>query len=313
MSALALLLSVAEAQDIRGGEITYQWLWGTTYSFDIVMYTQTNIGASHDTVIFDYGDSEIDTLSGTSISYQSLTEWNYSAIHTFPGPGNYSTSLTDSFRIASIQNIGSSSSKTITLQLSLLIGSIDTNSSPVLLTKQPSIFSDGNFFYHSVNAFDPNGDSLSYTLNTLSSDISYYLPAGANIDPITGDFQMPFFNSPHLVILEILEWRDGAIIGRLNREMIFDSTATTSTETLASEESLIKLYPNPVQNMFTVESAANLDRVMLYSVQGELILEFEHIDRTQIVLNISGLSSGVYIIIAYDSYDRSFMGKLVAE
>ena len=312
-STLALLPLGTEAQDIRGGEITYQWISGTTYSFDIVMYTQTNIGDNHDTVIFDFGDGELDTLNGSPISILDLTEWNYSATHTFPGPGIYITTLTDSFRIASIQNLDASSSKSISIYNTLLISAMDTNSSPVLLTKQPSIYSDGNYFYHSINAYDPNGDSLSFALNSLTGDITYLVPTGATIDPITGDFQMPVNSSPLLVILEIIEWRGGVIIGKLNREMIFDSTATTSVNTFSLQESLFKIYPNPVQGRFTIESETNLDRVTLFSPQGKQVLTFVNIEKKVMEIEIGSLLSGIYLIIAHDTNDQRYVEKLVTE
>ena len=312
-STLALLPLWTEAQDIRGGEITYHWISGTTYSFDIVMYTQTSIGDSHDTVIFDFGDGELDTLNGSPISIFDLTEWNYSATHTFPGPGIYITTLTDSFRIASIQNLDASSSKSISINNTMLIDATDTNSSPVLLTKQPSIFSDGNYFYHSINAYDPNGDSISFALNAPAGDLTYLVPIGATIDPITGDFQMPFSNSPHLVIIEILEWQDGLIIGRINREMIFDSTATTSIKTLSPDRNMLQIYPNPAQNRLTIEAEVNIDRVVIYSLLGKEILAFQNINKNLIVIDIDSLSSGVYLVIAYGSDDQSYMNKLVTK
>ena len=74
---------------------------------------------------------------------------------------------------------------------------------------------------------------------------------------------------------------------------------------LQSSENLIKLYPNPVSSLLTIENL-NQSRITIYDLQGRVVVEFEG-EQTMSV-DVSGFPNGVYTV-AVDGT----MQKLIVE
>ncbi len=84
-------------------------------------------------------------------------------------------------------------------------------------------------FIHNANAFDPDGDSLSYELIFCKGSEGlpipgYSYPAASNsfsLDAITGDlvWDSPTGCGEYNVAFLIKEWRNGVLIGFVERDM----------------------------------------------------------------------------------------------
>ena len=74
---------------------------------------------------------------------------------------------------------------------------------------------------------------------------------------------------------------------------------------LQSSENLVKLYPNPVSSLLTIENL-NQSRITIYDLQGRVVVEFEG-EQTMSV-DVSGFPNGVYTV-AVDGT----MQKLIVE
>jgi plastocyanin len=74
---------------------------------------------------------------------------------------------------------------------------------------------------------------------------------------------------------------------------------------LQSSENLVKLYPNPVSSLLTIENL-NQSRITIYDLQGRVVVEFEG-EQTMSV-DVSGFPNGVYTV-AVDGK----MQKLIVE
>ena len=74
---------------------------------------------------------------------------------------------------------------------------------------------------------------------------------------------------------------------------------------LQSSENLVKLYPNPVSSLLTIENI-NHSRITIYDLQGRVVVEFEG-EQTMSV-DVSGFPNGVYTV-AVDGT----MQKLIVE
>ena len=123
------------------------------------------------------------------------------------------------------------------LETVLLIGDastgLDTNSSPILLIPPIDNACSGKMYIHNAGAFDPNGDSLSYELVNCLEHYNqvipgFFIPPNIAIDALTGDLiwdtPPPVINTnkgfdEYNVCFEIIEWRNGVIIGRVLRDM----------------------------------------------------------------------------------------------
>ncbi|MBL0098382.1 MAG: hypothetical protein IPP46_19215 [Bacteroidetes bacterium] len=151
----------------------------------------------------------------------------YVRTHVYPGTGSYIMYFLDENRNANVINIPGSVNIPFYVQTQLIISpAFLTNSSPQLL--QPPI-DDGavnRLFIHNPNAYDPDGDSLSYELVPCKGfggspiPTFFYPPASTSftLDAITGDliWDSPMQQGEFNVAMIIREWRNIPGIGLLN-------------------------------------------------------------------------------------------------
>jgi plastocyanin len=64
-------------------------------------------------------------------------------------------------------------------------------------------------------------------------------------------------------------------------------------EDLQSSENLVKLYPNPVSSLLTIENL-NQSRIIIYDLQGRVVVEFEGEEKVSV--DVSGFPNGVYTV-----------------
>ncbi len=297
-----ITFSFAKGQDIRGGEIRSYWN-GTdssdnTYSFNVYLYTQTSIGINHSTIFVNPGNGQTISVSGSSQNLaQDITEWHYMFNYTYLGNGIYNIQISDSFRIAGIQNITNSSLESIYLQSPIIINPfLGWNSSPQFQDRQTDVFNNSGYFVHSASAFDPEGDSLSYSLVPATST-SYSFPSGATINPVTGDFQMPFASGIYAINIRVDEWRSGVNIGTSFREMVLDSNTILGVDNINSEKPIFTISPNPVEDVFQLLFFENVSVVLcrIFNLEGQEILH-TNVFSTNNQIDISRFAKGIYFL-----------------
>ena len=252
-TTLFFLLSIqAYASHNRAGEITYEWVSGSTYKLTVTTYTKDDSPADRCDLEVNWGDGKIDTLyrangvtgnaCGPNVGDGEIVGTNirkniYIGYHTYPGPGIYTITMLDPNRNDGIVNMLDSFNTPFFIETVLLIGDpstgLDTNSSPVLLIPPIDNACTGKMFIHNAGAYDPNGDSLSYALTNCLEMYNqvipgFFIPADITINPITGDLiwdtPPPVINTlkgydEYNVCFEIIEWRNGVIIGKVLRDM----------------------------------------------------------------------------------------------
>ncbi|MEM9024393.1 MAG: gliding motility-associated C-terminal domain-containing protein, partial [Bacteroidota bacterium] len=166
----------------------------------------------------------------------------YTAIHTFPGPFEYTITVEDPNRNQGILNIPRSVTVPFFIATNLRIDQIAGSSTSPILTNPPIDQGCVNVpFEHNPGAYDPDGDSLSYALSvcfTTGGQVvaGYVLPnefdPGPNnnlsVDPVTGTvlWDAPTaVNNPnggpdlYNLCFRIDEWRNGIRIGSVLRDM----------------------------------------------------------------------------------------------
>lgn len=225
----------------RAGYIRYTWLGGYTYRVTVITYTkESSYAADRDSLQIDWGDGSpgapnLDTIPRTNgpgnkgESIGNDIKYNeYTAVHTYPGFGTYYLSMSDPNRIASICNInsGNSVNERFYIEDKLIIPdpqfSLKYNNSPVIFN-HPIDFANANeVFEYFPNAWDPDGDSLTFELITPktshTTDVTNYTspekvcPSGPNsftINRNTGEIRWDapgcccIFN----IAIRMTEWR----------------------------------------------------------------------------------------------------------
>lgn len=239
---LVLFCNTVFSTHNRGGEITYRHLGGNTYEFTITtctkssapadrpeLYIEWNDGTPQDTVLRD----QIQLIAG----YDAQTNI-YRTTHTFAGSGTFRITVEDPNRNGGIINIGGGSGSD---QQPFCIAS-EIVISPFLGVNNSVVFTDcpcpeyacGNTKYcYNPQAFDPDGDSLSYSLvaclgfgcNSMAVPLVYQFPDNyggvISIDPTSGTmcWDAPSLLGEYNVAILIEEWRQGIRVGSVLRDV----------------------------------------------------------------------------------------------
>ena len=225
-------MSYVLATHQRAGEITYRYKGGLTYEFTIVTYTYTPSPADRPEIDVLWGDGTTSTITRTrKINMENEISMNtYIAEHTFPAAGQYSITFEDPNRNAGIVNIPNSVNIPFFLETILIVNPfLGGNNSPQLLNPPIDNGCVGVPYYHNPGAYDPDGDSLSYSLISCrgyDGEVvpGYQLPTASTsitIDPYTGDliWDSPTMQGEYNIAILIQEWRAGVLIGSVVRDM----------------------------------------------------------------------------------------------
>lgn len=234
---LVLSISItAQATHNRAGEITYERLGQFVYRATITTYTKTSSPADRPELELFWGDGTSSILPRTSIQDQfggpgsDIRRNIYTGVHTYPGPSVYTMYFEDPNRNGGVINIPNSINVPFYVESQLIISAfLGFNNSPLLL--QPPIDQGvvGQPFVHNPNAYDPDGDSLSYDLIPCKgaggvSIGGYSFPQASTsfeLDSITGDLKWlnPVNCGEYNIAILIREWRNGVQIGFVERDM----------------------------------------------------------------------------------------------
>lgn len=225
----------------KAGEITFQFLSGYTYRITITTYTDSGAVADRPRLYLNFGDGTADSIAranGTpdaggipfGVQVGNKTKMNkYITDHTYPGMGTYKIWLEDQNRVQDIINIPNSVATPFYIETVLLIDPSmgPPNSSPLLDNPPIDIACLHQIFLHNPWAWDPDGDSLSFELDSSrgvlgTTPYDYFIPSGISMNTISGDFIWPYPDQIGLFnfAFRVFEWRNGMKVGYVTRDML---------------------------------------------------------------------------------------------
>jgi len=265
----------------RAGEITYLQTGPLTVEITITTYTKSSSAAAdRDSLELFWGDGSSEFVprtngGGNGVNIGNDIQLNiYKATHTYPGRSTYTMGFEDPNRVAGILNVNWPNSIDVRFFLSTTLTFLDpqfdgTNSSVQLLQPPLDMACVNRVFVHNPNAYDPDGDSLSYELVTPMSSATeevpnYLLPdkvgAGINnlitLNPVTGEFT---WDSPQLpgeynIAIKINEWRNGRIISSVVRDMqIFVTQCENEPPTIEGPEEICVIAGEEVNLEYIID------------------------------------------------------------
>lgn len=240
---LFCLLSIdGYATHNRAGEITYEQTGELQIRVTITTYTkESSATADRDSLEVFWGDGTSEFVLRTDeTSLPNDVKVNkYVQIHDYPGRSTYTIYFEDPNRVSNILNVNPPNSVDVPFFLSTTFTFLDpqfqgTNNSAILLQPPLDVACPGQTFVHNPNAYDSDGDSLSYELVTPFSSVgeeidNYLFPneiaPGANniisMNEVTGDFiwDAPQLQGEYNIAIRINEYRDGVLINTIIRDM----------------------------------------------------------------------------------------------
>jgi hypothetical protein len=193
-----LILSASQsfATHIRAGEITAERvsIQTLTYKITVVGYTDTRSSVVFGPGDINFGDGRQVSLNTESdfVLVESLgnqIEKNTFVIeHTFQGPGKYTIWFREFNRNDLTLNMDNSVETPFYVETQITIDPfIGVNNSPVLTIPPVDNGAVNKRFIHNPGAYDPDGDSLVYTLDTSLSK-HFQRPVNNYRSPATPEF-----------------------------------------------------------------------------------------------------------------------------
>lgn len=231
-------MNPSKASHYRAGEIIYEQISGRLYRVFVYTYTDPSQDANQftGTIQINWGDgsSEVLNRSSRSLLMAGTTQENvYIGQHTYSSEGVYRVNVVDPNRVENILNINNgNNTDDIAFYVESVIrisNSLGNNQSPKLTVK-PVLNGCFNFFYmHNPGAYDPDGDSLVYSLGIPRDGEgnpvpNYILPAHTDsftINPKTGSifWVMPRVQGLFNILIRVTEYRGGREVGYVERDM----------------------------------------------------------------------------------------------
>ena len=230
----------------RAGEIRLEQIGSLTLRATIITYTKaSSVSADRPELPIIWGDGTIDTLKrvnggGAGDLLQGDIKRNfYIGTHTFPGRGTYHIGMMDPNRNGGILNVNFPNSDLIPFYIQTSYTFLSSNfqgfnSTPQILQPPVDKGCVGKVFIHSLNAYDPDGDSLAFRLITpLQANnvpVPFYIfpdkinPGPNNtisLDERTGQFvwRTPQKKGEYNIAFQIISYRGGVAIDTTIRDM----------------------------------------------------------------------------------------------
>lgn len=236
------------ATHIRAGEITVRRISSSALTYEITLTAYWDQGSTveDETATINLGDGTSVVASQVGDAIVSSRNGGtkqviFRVTHTYAAPGTYRISYTQPNRNAGILNMSQSVDTPFSTETIILIDPfLGLNDTPILNAIPIDVACSGERYTHNPAAFDIDGDSLSFRLDTPQKDrneeVDGYAfpdevqPIGASenggvpsftIDPLTGTltWDAPNTAGEYNVAFIVEEWRDGIKISEVKRDM----------------------------------------------------------------------------------------------
>lgn len=275
----------------RAGEITFRHISGFTYEIKVTIFANAESPAiARKYIDMDWGDNTgVDTiLVGSEVKVSpNVLKRVWVANHTYPGPGDFTVSITDPNRNAGVDNMINSDQVPFYLKTLLRIFPISglVNDSPVLLNDPIDDACLGQTFIHNVGAVDPDGDELRYSISKsfgLLGTVApgYTFPPTTNslyVDSISGDlvWQNPSQTGTYNIAILVSEYRNGVLMGQVLRDIqiVVSSVCDNNPPIITAKDKVCIVGGSVLDYPIRATDLNGLDMVTI-SVTGDLLTPF---------------------------------------
>ena len=292
--------SSSRATHNRAGEISFDQIGDLTIRMTITTYTKTSSAAAdRDSLEVFWGDGSsqfVQRSNGEGDNLENDVKVNYyTTEHTYPSRSTYTIFFMDPNRVDNILNVNPPHSVDVPFYLETSFTFLNTqfqgiNNSPKLLQPPLDFACVGKRFTHNPNAYDADGDSLSFELivplqmeGTPVPDYSYPDQIAPGMDNImtlnnfTGEltWNTPRIQGEYNIAIRVNEYRDGQLISSLIRDMqIFVQTCNSDPPTIEVEEELCVIAGENIDLEVLVSDIDPGQLVSLTATGGPFELEF---------------------------------------
>lgn len=314
-------VAASHATHNRAGEIIVEQINGCNSNMvrcSIFTYTKTSsVQADRDTLTLCWGDAnqtcvQVPRINGSQPDpnlppqgqpLANDVKYNiYIAEFTYDGPGRYTISVTDPNRNEGILNVNPPSSDGVQFHLqttfTIFNGQFEgCNSSPRLLQPPIDYACVGEPFIHNPNAYDPDGDILTYELIVPMQGVNSPVPnytfpqnvggVGCCLD-INNQTGTITWNAPQLVgeyniAMIIISWRNGVAIDTTVRDMqiLVENCNENKAPQIETIEEICVIAGEVVQFKVIATDPNPGDKIKLTALGAPFLVEYSPADNVE--------------------------------
>jgi gliding motility-associated-like protein len=252
--------SFAWATHNRAGEIIVCYTGqGLVYQATIVTHTKLSAPADRPELTLFWGDGTNTTIQRSppvDDPVRDIRRSEYTALHTYTGPGSFVLSFDDQNRNAGVVNVPQSVSQSFCVKTELVISAFAGNNCSVRFLREPIQDACLNRpWIHNPVAYDLDGDSLSFEPVVClglgcAPIVGYQYPnqvsggtgASYSIDPVDGTIRWlnPQVQGEYNIAFRVYEWRrvQGILVrmGWVTRDMQVNVRPCSNNPPVISQE-----------------------------------------------------------------------------
>lgn len=253
LSLFLLVISInASATHIIGGDMTSRCLGGLTQEVTVILYKDIQSPLIPNNIIIDYSNTSYTWNRNRTVVFSnyflinSYTEaYIFVDTLTLPAYDSYIFTYFSCCRYFALANVNNGVMSDFYLDTRVVVDST-CNSTPAFLVPSYGTAMVNVPYTINLNAYDVNGDSLSYELITPLISYNFgmqgYIFPNATISN-TGLLTMTFNTIGFYdICVKVSEYRNGVRIGYVLREMLIDSQPFNSIEEIELNNSNDNLY-----------------------------------------------------------------------
>lgn len=321
ITLLLVFSAPASAQNLKGGDMTFDLSSNNTATFYISIYTKPSLPGCWPYVLLSYGDGITDTLPlppGSNLPFDTEIH-SLTATHIYPGPGSYTANALTFYRMPNLVNVNNSGTELLQLLADFSFSPFSSpNTSPVFSFNQADIAFNLGTFTHDASTFDANGDSVAYTL-VHPGTINYTFP-NATVNPVTGLLTMPALNQfgAYAVAIRLDEFRylnnQPIQISTTVRNMTIETPLINSITT-ADAATNTSIFPNPFSEYTTLtfpEPFTTPAQLIVTDIHGRE-LSRETVSGGRHLLQRNGRPAGLYLYRIEQNGGMIFNGKMCVQ
>ncbi len=144
-----------------------------------------------------------------------------------------------------------------------------------------------------------NSGSVDFTVDGTTDSFSLPSdPAAANLDayevfnPLTFSQNVTISSVPTTITLDVNDIiTDAASDAKFRFYNVTFTNVTLGVDDFETQDTSVKVYPNPTKNSFQIDSNKTIESVELYNITGQLLKTFSE----EANYDISDLATGIYI------------------
>ncbi len=158
-----------------------------------------------------------------------------------------------------------------------------------------------------------------YSINQIAlneNNTAYIATKESGLAKYSGNLQWKFYNENNSNIAEnnltcvAIDSYKNIWLGTAQQGlMLLDETITSLTN--FDDDSGIRVYPNPAKDFILLYSNALIQHTYIYSIEGKLLEESNHVPAQSTSINTSALNQGIYFLEIRTTDGNSLIQKII--